>query len=148
MKKKKIWMAIVSHENEVSFSRACLTERNAEKAIVGYLQKEEGFDGNNFNEACFWIGENDLRLDLMLFPMEPDEYEEIQSLFSMAPPPVEKGLFRVIYVIDVGAGNVIEAAMNAYEMMSASDSLPPVLEVIDSQGNKIKIDLHEHQQEG
>ena len=66
--------------------------------------------------------------------------------FHIQPPPVEKGnepLFRVIYVIDVGAGNVIEAAMNAYEMMSDSDSLPPVLEVIDNKGNKIKIDLSE-----
>lgn len=141
-------MAIVSHENEVSFSRACSTKRNAEKAIVGYLQKEEGFDGNNFNEACFWIGENDLRLDLMLFPMEPDEYDQIWPSFSIAPPPVEEGLFRVIYVIDVGAANVTEAAVNAYEMIRASDSLPPVLEVIGSQGNKIKIDLREHQQEG
>ena len=62
------------------------------------------------------------------------------------PPPVEKGnepLFRVIYVIDVSAGNIIEAAMNAYEIMSDLDSLPPVLEVIDSKGNKIKIDLSE-----
>ena len=62
------------------------------------------------------------------------------------PPPIEKSnepLFRVIYVIDVGAVNIIEAAMNAYEIMSDSDSLPPILEVIDNKGNKIKIDLSE-----
>jgi hypothetical protein len=58
------------------------------------------------------------------------------------PPPKEKPpLFRVVYVIDVGAGNVVKAAKTAYQMMTDSDSMPPVLEVIDNCGNKIRIDL-------
>lgn len=68
-------MALVAYENDVSFSRACSSERKAEKAIVDHLKKEEGFGGKDFNEACFWIGENDLRLDLMVFEMEPEEFE-------------------------------------------------------------------------
>lgn len=58
------------------------------------------------------------------------------------PPPKEKPpLFRVAYVIDVGAGSVLEAAKVAYEMMTDSDSMPPILEVIDDRGNQIRIDL-------
>ena len=145
MKKKQIWMALVTDENEVVFSRACQSKRKAEKAIVDYLRKNQDFEVADFGQACFWIGEKDLRLDLMVFAMQPEEFEDVKTPLplSITPPPNEKGLFRVVYVIDVGASNVIEAAMNAYEMMSDSDSLPPVLEVIDNKGNKIKIDLSE-----
>ena len=62
--------------------------------------------------------------------------------FSIMPPPKDRPpVFRVIYVIDVGAGNVVEAAKCAYAMMTDSDSTPPILEVIDDRGNKIRIDL-------
>lgn len=150
MKRKQVWMSVVTHENEVVFSKVCQSKRKAEKAAVEYLRKNEEFDGKDFGEACFWIGERDLPLDLMIFPMEPEEFEDVRIPFpvSVAPPPNEKGLFRVVYVIDVGAGNINEAAVNAYEMMSASDSLPPVLEVIDNKGNKIKIDLSERRKKG
>lgn len=58
------------------------------------------------------------------------------------PPPKEKPpLFRVVYVIDVGAGNVVKAAKAAYEMMTDLDSMPPVVEVIDNRGNRVRIDL-------
>jgi len=136
-------MAVIRDENEVVFRRACQTKKKAEKSIVAYLCKDRDFDGKEFAEACFWIGEKDLRFDLMVFQMQPEEFADVKLplLLSITPPPDEKGLFRVVYVIDVGAGDIIEAAMNAYEMMSGSDSLPPVLEVIDNKGNKIKIDL-------
>ena len=145
MKQKQIWMALVTDENEVVFSRACQNKHKAEKSIVDYLRRNRDFEGTDCGQACFWIGEKDLRLDLMVFPMQPEEFEDVTLPLplSITPPPNEKGLFRVVYVIDVGAGNVIEAAMNAYEMMSDSDSLPPVLEVIDNRGNQIKIDLSE-----
>ena len=71
--------------------------------------------------------------------------------YQIQPPPKEKGkepLFRVVYVIDVGAGNVVEAAKIAYEMMRSSDSMPPVLEVIDNKGNRIKIDLSKRKLKG
>jgi hypothetical protein len=71
--------------------------------------------------------------------------------YKISPPPKEKGkdiMFRVVYVIDVGAGNVVEAARTAYEMMSSSDSIPPVLEVIDNKGNRIKIDLSKRKKKG
>ena len=43
MKTKKIWMALVTDDDEVVFSRACPSERKAEKAIVAYLRKDQGF---------------------------------------------------------------------------------------------------------
>jgi hypothetical protein len=146
MKQKNIWMALVCYENDVSFSRACSTERKAEKAIIEYLRKEEGFDGKDFDDACFWIGENDLRLDLMVFEMEPEEFRPVWNslaLFRDDLPLREKGLYRVIYQIDVGADSAVKAAKTVHEIMTDTDSMPPVLEVIDNKGNKIEIDLSE-----
>jgi len=60
------------------------------------------------------------------------------------PPPEEKGdepLFRVVYMIDVNAGDVHEAAEYTHRIMTDPDSLPPVLQVIDSKGKSIEIDL-------
>jgi hypothetical protein len=60
----------------------------------------------------------------------------------MQPPPKQRPpVFRVVYVIDVGAGNMVKAAKTAYEMMTSSDSMPPIVEVIDNRGNKVRIDL-------
>jgi len=62
--------------------------------------------------------------------------------FSIMPPPKDRPpVFRVVYVIDVGAGNVVEAAKRAYAMMTDSDSIPPIVEVMDNRGNKIRIDM-------
>jgi len=63
------------------------------------------------------------------------------------PPPEEKGdehLFRVVYVIDVNAGEVREAAEYTYRIMTDPESLPPVLQVIDSKGHNTEIDLSEN----
>jgi len=60
------------------------------------------------------------------------------------PPPKEKGdepLFRVVYIIDVNAGDVREAAEYTHRIMSDPDSLRPVLHVIDSKGNSTEVDL-------
>jgi hypothetical protein len=146
MKQKQIWIVIVSDKDKVIFKRACQSKQKAENAVVDYLHSYRDFKGKSFTEACFWIKEKKLRFDLKIFQMQPEEFTEVLPL--IAPPPYEKGLFRVVYVIDVGAGNVIEAAMNAYEMMSDSDSLPPILEVIDNKGNKIKIDLSQRKKKG
>jgi hypothetical protein len=146
MKQKHIWIAIVADRNKVVFKKACRSRQKGEIAIVDYLRRYRGFEGKSFTEACFWIKEKKLRFDLKIFQMQPEEFTEVLPL--IAPPPYEKGLFRVVYVIDVGADNIIEAAMNAYEMMSDSESLPPVLEVIDNKGNKIKIDLSQRKMKG
>jgi hypothetical protein len=62
------------------------------------------------------------------------------------PPPEEMGdepLFRVVYVIDVIAGNVREAAEYTHRIMTDPDSLRPVLQVVDSKGDSAQVDLSE-----
>ena len=60
------------------------------------------------------------------------------------PPPAERGpepLHRVVYLIDVNAGNPHDAAEQASQIMSDPDSLPPILHVIDRRGRTRTIDL-------
>jgi len=63
----------------------------------------------------------------------------------MIEPPHKEGgkdpLLRVVYVIDVGAANPIDAARQAYRIMADPDSQPPVLEVVDHWGKAVSIDL-------
>ncbi len=151
MKHTKIWMALVTDDDEVVFSCACPSERKAEKSIVAYLQKDQDFDGRDINEACLWIGDNNLRLNLMIFEMQPEDFKDVWNrlaLFRNDLPLREKGLYRVIYEIDVGASSAVEAAKTVHKIMSDLDSLPPVLDVIDSKGKKIRIDLSERKQKG
>lgn len=65
------------------------------------------------------------------------------------PPPREessKPLYRVVYVIDVPGNDSHGAAREAYEMMSAPDSMRPVLHVLDYAGGDIIVDLADESQ--
>jgi hypothetical protein len=60
------------------------------------------------------------------------------------PPPNDNGsepLFRVVYVIDVSASNALEAAKLTHQIMTDPDSMLPVLQVMDSKGKVVTIDL-------
>ena len=60
------------------------------------------------------------------------------------PPPredSEEPLFRVVYVIDVNAAGVRDAAEYTHRIMIDPDSLAPVLHVIDGKGKAVTIDL-------
>ncbi len=61
--------------------------------------------------------------------------------FIIEPPPKEKDLYRVVYVIDVNADSPLDAAKTTERIMTAPDSLAPVLEVVDQGGKVTKIDL-------
>jgi hypothetical protein len=61
--------------------------------------------------------------------------------YKISPPPKEKGNFRVIYVIDVNASSILEAAKSAHQIMTDPDSILPVLEVIDCKGKVVTVDL-------
>ena len=68
----------------------------------------------------------------------------VSSGLRIEPPPKEKSeepLFRVVYIIDVNAGDVREAAEYTHRIMADPDSLRPVLHVIDSKGNSTEVDL-------
>jgi hypothetical protein len=144
MKQKPIWMAVVDHADSVVFRRACRSEYRAQKALVEYLCTETDFAGKSFDEACFWIGENSRPIKLQVFSMQPEDFIEVWSrlaTFRTDLPLQDKGLYRVIYEIDVGASSAIQAAKTAHALMIDSQSLRPVLDVIDDKGNKIRIDL-------
>ncbi|RLI85049.1 MAG: hypothetical protein DRP01_07090 [Archaeoglobales archaeon] len=147
MKKQSIWMAVVNAQETVVFSKGCQSQRKAESAIVKYLRKHEDFDGADFSDAYFWIGENDLRLDLMVFEIEAENFNDVQlhTGLLIQPPPDEKQLYRVVYAIDVVAGSALKAATVTYNIMTDPDSLAPVLEVIGQGGKVIKIDLSKNQ---
>jgi hypothetical protein len=60
------------------------------------------------------------------------------------PPHLEGGdepLFRVAYVLDVGAVDPLQAARRAHRIMADPRSQAPVLEVIDHRGKVVSIDL-------
>ncbi len=66
------------------------------------------------------------------------------------PPPKEKGdepLFRVVYVIDVNAGDVREAAEYTHRIMSDPASMRPVLHVIDAEGSTTTLDLSDDEED-
>jgi len=62
--------------------------------------------------------------------------------YRIEPPPKEKGLYRVVYVIDIGAESPLDAAKKTHEIMADPDSIAPVLEVVDQGGKVTKIDLN------
>ena len=61
--------------------------------------------------------------------------------YRIEPPPKEKDLYRVVYVIDVNADSSLDAAKKTHQIMTDPNSLAPVLEVVDQSGKVAKIDL-------
>ena len=64
-----------------------------------------------------------------------------KKVLQIMPPPKEKDLYRVVYVIDVGADSPLDAAKKTHEIMTDPDSLAPVLDVVGQSGKVTKIDL-------
>lgn len=67
--------------------------------------------------------------------------------YRISPPPKDKGkepLFRVVYVIDVGAADERKAAETAWQMMRAEDAFEPVMVILNSKGKQTKFDLSEY----
>src|SRR3989339_658869 len=67
--------------------------------------------------------------------------------YRISPPPKDKGkepLFRVVYVIDVGAADERKAAETAWQMMRAEDAFEPVMVILNSKGKQTKLDLSEY----
>ena len=62
----------------------------------------------------------------------------------IGPPPTEAGLeplFRVVYMIDINAKNPRQAAERVHVLMQDTESMPPVLDVLDSHGRRTRVDL-------
>jgi hypothetical protein len=63
---------------------------------------------------------------------------------TIEPPPKEAGpesLYRAVYVIDIGAKSPRQAAKRAHTLMQDPDSMPPVLDILDSTGRRTRVDL-------
>ena len=63
---------------------------------------------------------------------------------NIEPPPKESGdepLYRVVYVIDVNAADVQEAAQYTQRIMTDPSSLPPILHVLDCEARDSIVDL-------
>jgi len=76
--------------------------------------------------------------------LNTDEGSQSTRGLVIEPPHNESGdepLYRVVYAIDVNAAGPLKAARQAYVIMAAPESQPPVLEVIDHRGKSISIDL-------
>ena len=70
-----------------------------------------------------------------------------QTELTIKPPHKDRGdepLYRIVYVIDLSAAGPVAAAKEAYGIMAAPDSLPPVLDVMDHCGKVMRIDLSDH----
>ena len=62
------------------------------------------------------------------------------------PPPTESGLeplYRVVYMIDINAKDPRQAAERVHMLMQDPESMPPVLDVLDSHGRRTRVDLSE-----
>jgi len=65
---------------------------------------------------------------------------------TIEPPPKEAGpesLYRVVYMIDINGKSPRQAAERAHTLMQDPDSMPPVLDVLDSTGRRTRVDLSE-----
>jgi hypothetical protein len=76
---------------------------------------------------------------------ETQDEETVPSKGLMIePPPTEAELellYRVVYVIDINAKHPRQAAERAHTLMQDPESLPPVLDVLDSSGRRTRVDL-------
>jgi hypothetical protein len=75
--------------------------------------------------------------------VSPQRGDSPQGL-SLSPPPRETGpepLYRVVYVIDVTAENAKQAAVRAYQLMKDPRSIRPVLDILDGNGRRTRVDL-------
>jgi len=66
------------------------------------------------------------------------------STFMIEPPPTEAGpepLYRVVYMIDINAKTPRQAAERVHMLMQDPESMPPVLDVLDSHGRRTRVDL-------
>ena len=70
--------------------------------------------------------------------MQNDETVPSKELM-IEPPPTEaelEPLYRVIYMIDINANDPRQAAERVHTLMQDPESMPPVLDVLDSNGRR------------
>ena len=142
-KKKKDAITLRVNRRELATILAALRFHEDENLQAGrdvpdHLVKEIATDGGLFKPL------KSQEVNKLCERLNTDEGQPADTGLMIEPPHKEGGrdpLFRVVYVIDVGAANPIDAARQAYRIMTDPDSQPPVLEVVDHQGKVVSIDL-------
>ena len=143
MAKKKDAITLRVSRRELATILAALRFHEDENLQAGrdvpdHLVKEIATDGGLFKLL------NSQEVSKLCERLNTDEGQPADKGLMIEPPHKEGGkepLLRVVYVIDVGAANPIDAARQAYRIMADPDSQPPVLEVVDHQGKAVSIDL-------
>ena len=147
MKQKTIWMAVITEKSRILFSKASKSNEKSKTAIVLYLQKHFNFDGDDIQEACSWVGDRNLSLELMTFEVDLKDFDDISLQAGLLiKPPEKKNHYRVVYKIDVAGSNKVEIAEKAWEKMRTDAADDPVLTLIDSNGDLTTLDLYDAHQ--
>ena len=144
---KEAWVLVVMDKSTAVHIHAYDSESRAQKEMLEYLRNHYGYDGQgNVDEARNWIAEHSETLKVEICPIKMDDSAAISPSMGLIidPPPEDKGdepLFRVVYIIDVNAADVHEAAEYTHMIMSDPSSLPPVLHIISHKGETTTVDL-------
>ena len=147
---KEVWVLAVMNKNMVVHTQAYNSRFRAEKAMLDYLRSYEGYKGkDNVAEACDWLAKQEGTLKVDICSTQVDCQGASGPLgLTIAPPPKDSGeepLFRVVYVIDVNAGDIKAAAEYTHQIMVDPNSMLPVLQVIDHTGKAVTVDLSENE---
>ncbi len=154
---EKLWIAAVTSQGDIVHAQAVTSKDKAVKALAEYFKTEDGYVGPaELPGICAWLAEYDEHLGIEIFAASlntagenscscdgPDNPKAQRGLV-IDPPPREEGpepLYRAVYAIDVNAGSAQEAAERAYQIMVDSQSMRPVLEVLDHSSRCVRVDL-------
>ena len=143
MPKKKDAIALRVSARELATILAALRfhqEENLQggRDIPGQFVKEIATDGGLLKALGFH------EVAALCERLNADEDPPAPKGLVIEPPHEESGgepLFRVVYVIDLNAVGPIDAARQAYRIMADPESWPPVLEVLDHEGEAVAVDL-------
>ncbi len=146
--RSRLWVLAIADRGMVVHGQTYGSRRRAVEGLAEYLKSNENYAGPAEMPAISdWLAEHDERLSVELFRASMDARDSGQSDEGLAiePPPQEQGsqepLYRVVYIIDVHAADVRDAAEYTHRIMADPGSMAPVLHVLNSEGHDVVIDL-------
>lgn len=146
--RKRVWVLAIADRGIVVHGQAYGRRLQAVQGLAEYLKSNEDYTGPAQMPAISdWLAEHDERLSVELFTASldaPGDEQDSDGL-TIEPPPEEEGseepLYRVVYIIDVNAVDVRDAAEYTHRIMTDPASMRPVLHVVDGKGCDTVIDL-------
>jgi hypothetical protein len=143
MERNKIWMALVTDQNNIALCKLFQDLLLAQKAIVTYLQDNHNFEGDRIQDACTWICDNTLPIEVMTFEVDWQELDKVLPAKGLLIKPPSNGdhYYRVVYETECYSHDGVDAAQMAWKAVRAKDAPDPALTLIDSKGAVTKVDL-------